>query len=227
MKKMTNNEFIEKLHSLHGDEFLPLSEYMGRKNAMRFFHKKCMKEVVTTPNNLLMGRGCNICANNQVLNTISFAKKLKEKTNSEYELVSEYVNSATHVKVKHLLCGNIYSVIPNNIIRGRRCPFCAQRGVTEREIFNELKKLYGNGVNRQVYFNDLTSNNGVYLRYDIELLLGSKKYMIEYNGEQHYTPMRYKNAQEKFKTTKKHDEMKKEYAIKKGYEFIVIRFDED
>ena len=56
-----------------------------------------------------------------------FVQKVKEKYNDKYEVVSEYIDARTQVKIKHKSCGTIFSRTPNNITAKSKnvyCPVC-------------------------------------------------------------------------------------------------------
>lgn len=229
MKKLTYEEFVSRVEEIHGNKIVPVGEYKGRKEVTQFIHKveTCGRTFETIPESIFRGRGCNLCAKNTTKTTMDFSQEIELLTGGEYELKSEYLNNNTHVEILHTTCGNSYKVRPLNFTKGRRCPMCVTKGRTEKEIYKVLKNAYGKEVKSQFFFKDLKSAKGVYLRYDILLNLNGIKYLIEYNGEQHYKPMRYRNALEKFELTKLHDKMKRQHAEKNGYVFIEIPHYED
>lgn len=56
-----------------------------------------------------------------------FVQKVNEKYNGEFEVVSEYVNAKTPVKIRHKACGTVFPRIPNKITTKSRnctCPIC-------------------------------------------------------------------------------------------------------
>jgi len=57
--------------------------------------------------------------------TEQFSKEVKEMTNGEYEVLGEYQNNKTKIKIKHITCGNVYEVRPNDFQQGYRCPKCS------------------------------------------------------------------------------------------------------
>lgn len=75
--------------------------------------------------------------------TKEFKKQVKELVGNDYVVLGNYVNSASKILIKHLLCGNCYEVTPNNFIRGRRCPYCKNRKTTAS--FSEEVKNKSNG----------------------------------------------------------------------------------
>lgn len=59
-----------------------------------------------------------------------FVQKVNEKYNGKYEVVGEYVNAKTPIKIKHVECGTIFSMTPNKITTQNRnctCPLCDGR----------------------------------------------------------------------------------------------------
>lgn len=60
MRKLTNVEFLDKLNSIHGDEYTPLEEYRGARVKIKIRHNICGKTLYTTPDNLYNG-GCIFC----------------------------------------------------------------------------------------------------------------------------------------------------------------------
>jgi hypothetical protein len=79
-----------------------------------------------------------------------FLQEFNSLSNGEYELLDEYINAITKVRVKHLVCGKEYMVTPNKFLCGRKCPYCKSEVVKikERISFDEAKdrvnKIYDN-----------------------------------------------------------------------------------
>lgn len=54
-----------------------------------------------------------------------YADKFYSVADGEYELLSEYVNAKTKVKIQHKVCGKIYEVFPFAFVnQGQRCKDC-------------------------------------------------------------------------------------------------------
>ena len=60
MKKLTNEEFLTKLRSIHGEDYTPLEDYKGVTKSMSVKHNVCGRIYETTPDNLYHG-GCPEC----------------------------------------------------------------------------------------------------------------------------------------------------------------------
>ena len=59
----------------------------------------------------------------------------------DYILTSDYINAKTHVIVQHNVCGNEYSVRPDNFNTGKRCPYCYQSSKKGSSI-NRVPKVF-------------------------------------------------------------------------------------
>ena len=125
-------EFIELIESV-GYELL--SEY---KNITTKVLIRCKKghEYNVTPNNFKQGNRCPYCPSKYSIKT----KKefIEYLANVKYELLGEYNNNSTKVKIR---CnkGHDYSVSPSNFKKGRRCPICA--GLCSIQAEKNFKEL--------------------------------------------------------------------------------------
>lgn len=80
-------------------------------------------------------------------NTEEFKIKVKKiDTNNEFEVVGEYINSQTNIKmIHHSKEGDHYFYItPNNFLKRKRCNICnkVQSKKTNEEFLDELFKIY-------------------------------------------------------------------------------------
>lgn len=126
MRKLTNQQFLEKLYEVHGDEYLPLDEYVSATSKIRVLHLKCGRIFSTTPDKLYQG-GCRICGyeimkQKQRKTNQEFVKEVKNLVGDEYTFLDKYVNNTTPLRVQHNQCGHIYRVTPRDFLSGRRCP---------------------------------------------------------------------------------------------------------
>ncbi len=74
-----------------------------------------------------------------------FKKEVFDLVGDEYVFLERYVNSQTKIEVRHNKCGNTYKVVPNNFIKGSRCPYCAGLAKkTDTQFKREVYNLVGN-----------------------------------------------------------------------------------
>lgn len=146
MKKLTNDEFIEKARKVHGDKYdYSESEYMGAKILIKikcpehgYFHQ--------SPSNHLNGRNCIQCGIIKISDSMSetieeFILKSNAIHGNKYDY-SEVTLNGNHKKVK-ILCkihGAFYQT-PGSHKSGNGCKKCAfiRIGNSKRCDINEFK----------------------------------------------------------------------------------------
>lgn len=130
-KKKTNEEFIKDLSMLQNG-IVALDWYVGADTKIRF---QCKNGHVWSakPSNILSGFGCPYCAGRH--KTKETLQHELDLIGSEIVVVGEYVNSKTKIE---FLCknGHTWCAIPNSVLNGRGCPYCANKKVLPG--FNDL-----------------------------------------------------------------------------------------
>lgn len=139
----------------------------------------------------------------------------------DYSLVSEYFNSATKIKVKHVKCGKTFEVTPNNFKSNQSgCPYCykSKGEMAIAKVLDELKLEYVEQYKIKECKNKLP------LPFDFAVFSNNKlKYLIEFDGEQHFKP---KFGEENFVITQKNDKIKDDYCEANGIDLIRIPYTE-
>lgn len=196
-----------------------VSEYTGIHKKIKVHCEVCDSTYDIIANDILRRGNCTHC-NKYFKRTYSEVRdEVSEATNGEYQLVSkEYKNANTKVEVQHNVCGNVYGVTMHNFRRGRRCPVC-KTSIGETETKNALEDL-GIHYERQKKYSDL--KNISYLSYDF--YLPEENVLIEYQGEQHYKPVKHFGGEEVFEYQVKMDTIKKKYAEENGIGILYIKY---
>lgn len=131
--RYTNDKFISKCSSLHGDKYdYSLVKYESNSSKVIIVCKEHGKFLMT-PNDHLAKKGCKFCGIETVAKskrdtTETFIDKaIKIHTNKyDYSLV-EYFNSHTHVKIICPIHGEFLQR-PVHHLKGCECPICAAGG---------------------------------------------------------------------------------------------------
>lgn len=182
-------------------------------------------EYTTTYNNIQQGKRCGLCRGRNKT-TEMFKAEVYEKTNGEYELLSEYTDSSTYVIIHHHTCGNDYKVKPNNFISGHRCPHCNfSKG--EKQI--ETYLMTHNVTNITQYrFDDC--RNVLPLPFDFAIFKNNELVLlIEYDGKQHFEPVNYgrlsdEDTLENFKYIQHNDNIKNTYCKENNISLLRIPY---
>lgn len=144
-RKKTHDEFVSEVFNLAGDEYEIMDKYINSQTYLKFFHKKCGKEFKMIPNAFLRGRRCPHCFGNKRKTTEEFKQEVFDLVGEEYEVIGEYRNTNTLIKMRHNACGGIYEVRPRAFLRGARCSRCFRPVKKTQEQFEkEIFDLVGN-----------------------------------------------------------------------------------
>lgn len=220
-KNVSSEEFISKAKLIHGDLYdYSLVEYKTAKTKIQIrcnIHGafKC------TPNNHLNGKGCPICSGS-FLDLDLFINKANKKHNFIYDYsIVEYNKSNENINI---ICSKhgIFEQTPNNHLRGQGCPKC-RLSKGELRIENWLA-THNIKFQSQKRFSDCRNKQPL----PFDFYLPEHNICIEFDGEQHTTPYRYKTDGDKFtkrfEQTKLHDEIKNTYCELSNLKLIRISY---
>lgn len=234
-KRKTHETFEKEIREALDEDYTVVSSYKSNDKHVTILHTVCNQTFSATPYNLLRGRGCPVCAGNQKGNTEEFTKIVKELVNEDYQVLGEYVNIQTHIKMKHTVCGYEYMVTPQNFKAGRRCPKCNE-SKGERELGLLLQKTLPKYIQEkrvviQAQYKDNGCRNKETLRFDYAVLDEEKNPILylEYDGEQHYKPVCFNGiseemARERYMENKERDGIKNMYCLRQKIPLIRIPY---
>jgi hypothetical protein len=143
----------------------------------------------TSPNHIINGdQGCPNCYGNVKLTNNDIDNRLIGK---DIKRLDDYINLDKHIHFQCLKClyGSKYEwkVMPNNILNHNKgCPIC-NVGKNQHIVFDILKE---NNIvfEAEKYLKDIHS---IDKKIHIDFYLPQHNTIIEYNGEQHYEPVRF------------------------------------
>lgn len=227
---MDKDILINRLKTI-APEVTIIGDYINNISKILCYCKKHNEYFISDPTHLLRGQiGCKKCQYEKASDSAKYTQeqfedKFYDYFGDEYIVIDKYIDAKTSIKIKCIKCGTEFSIIPNNAFsRGINCPTCHKsRSMPkgEERIFDYLSKnniLFIHGYE----FDDLYGVNGGNLSYDF--YLPTENLLIEYNGEQHYYPVKYFGGEEKFKKQIEHDLRKSNYAKLHNYDLLIIPY---
>lgn len=198
-----------------------LSKYTGVHKRVNVRCNVCNNIWSSTPNKLLMKRGCRKCADKkrgdqQRFSHKQFLEKLPTLFKQEYSVLEDYKGTHTKIKFKHNICGNEFYKTPNNITSNNQlCPVCFSSN-GEKEIYKYLKE---NNVN--FYHNYIHPNMNRNLRMDFYLY--NKNIVIEFDGRQHFEVNEYFGGETEFHKTQERDQYKNNFCDDLNIEMVRLK----
>lgn len=152
-KKLTHEEYIQRVYNLTQDEYTVLEEYVNADVKILTRHNTCGHEWKISPFHFKEGKRCPKCAGNIKKTTKQYIKELLELTNGEYSLLGEYngANNKTAFIHNSPECDfNVFETSPSSIKRGRGCPVCALKRRSGKNHFKYNPNLSEKDRNRWV-----------------------------------------------------------------------------
>jgi very-short-patch-repair endonuclease len=144
-RRLSDEQFLSRLKEKRGDEFKPLERYVLSSQKMKVRHSVCSNDITMTPNSLLNGRGCPLCAPEKRSRSLSkgrdgLVSDIEAIHPGEYEVLSDYKNYLEKVRVRHR-CGNEYMIIPGNFLKGQKhCPLCYPKNRNTKKTTEEFRR---------------------------------------------------------------------------------------
>lgn len=224
LKNKTHETFIEEMSIKHSN-ILVIGTYINNSTKIQCKCKICNYTWYSIPNNLLSaGEGCPYCgilnsANKRSKSHIGFLYDMKI-LHPELDVLGQYINAKTKILCRCKECNHEWMVTPTNLLQGQGCPKCNHpKGEVQIENF-----LIKNNINYipQHTFDDLLGVNLGQLSYDF--YLPKYNYLIEYQGGQHYKPIKFFGGVKQFRIQQEHDKRKREYAKIHGITLLEIPY---
>jgi very-short-patch-repair endonuclease len=182
--------------------------------------------------------GCPVCKFEHLAslkrgNVASFIKRAINVHGDVYDYSQViYVNAITPVEIICPNHGSFWQTPDKHTSGQTRCPKCSQQSSHGEAEIERWLDQHGIQYEREKRFDDLCgSTPNSRLRYDF--FLPAYNMLVEFDGEQHFTPVRTKGklsteqAVVKHQRTVENDGKKTAYAEKHGYQLLRIRYDQD
>jgi len=235
-KKLTVEEFVNKARVVHGDKY----DYskIVYKNIDTKVTAICRKhgEFNQIPFNHLVGKVCLKCSieintKNRTKTTEEFISKAKDIHGNKYDY-SKVKYKNTNIKVK-IICkkhGEFEQVASYHLSK-HGCPNCVYKNQGKVKVL--LSKHFKNWniiPNKKVWQKYKDHNHKRYCDFWIEK--NGVKVIVEYDGEQHFKPIRFngmslKRAEASFKRQQKIDALDAQFCKENNIILHRIKYDED
>lgn len=219
-KYKTTDEFIKEAKAIHGDKYdYSKSTYKGCKTPICIICKE-HGEFWQPPTKHLSGHNCPKCSNNARSTTKRktkewFIEKAIRVHGNKYDYSEvEYINDATKVKI---IChkknadgvdhGAFWQTPNSHTDNEHGCPICgAQLRISENRFFDFLKAIFPNvEIIREYQKKELLG------KQRIDFFFPKYNIGIEYQGAQHFHPIKLFGGEKSFKVSVERD--KRKYRI--------------
>ena len=138
----TTDQYILEVKEINPD-IVVVGEYINAKTPIRHCCLIHQTEWMARPDNILHGKGCPECANENRVKCMArtheeYVCELKE-INPNITVLEKYINARTPILHKCLVDGYEWRVVPDGILSGHNCPKCSHHITrTQQEYIDEL-----------------------------------------------------------------------------------------
>ncbi len=211
-KKMLSEDEVRKKFKEAGIELL--SEYRNMNTKVKAKCLKCGYEWEVRPSNILkVGCSCPNCKN--IERRLKLQEVIERFKDNNLELLSDYQNAHTKVKVRCVKCGRIFETYPYCVFMEKGCLICNTMNPKWEEEFREILESYGLEVKKRYQLNG---------RMEIDLFIPEFNIGIELNGLywHGYSPFIHNSFKDNQYKAKWHLHRKKMLALEKGIDVIFV-----
>lgn len=222
-KSLTTADFVAWVYEETSTEYKVTGQYYNSSTPIEMRHEACGNIYSVRPGDFKSGKRCPKCAiqiraTKRAKTTSQFLEEVTNLVGDEYSLKGEYINWKTKVTLVHNVCGNVWEVEPNSFLQGRRCPICNQphgeRFIKDYLDRNKIEYVY------QYRVDELKDKR----RLSYDFLIPETNTLIEYQGGQHFFPVKFFGGTDGFERQQRHDKMKRNYAQDNGYNLLEISY---
>jgi len=221
--KVTINSFILKSSKLHNNkyDYSLISDIAGNSDKVDIICKEHGIFNQRVSNHMNLGDGCPKCVGVGKWNTNLVINEFRKVhlDNFDYSLV-KFENIDKKVKI---IC-KTHGVFEQNIhkhLKGQGCQFCNSLSKGEDFIKSHLEEMKVKYI-RQHSFNTCKFIN----KLSFDFYLPEYNTCIEFDGEQHYKPVKWFGGEEGYKLNIKRDECKNKWCFENNVNLIRIKYNQ-
>lgn len=219
-------EFSDKVKSIHGSKFSIITEYKNLTQPIKVLCNNCKNSFTTKPLNLLNKKhgGRKFCGRKnkglKARKSDEFFKAQIKSLRPNIRILDSYTTCRQRIQVTCKKCHHTWKPQAGRLLR-RGCPMCfSSKGETR---IRELLENNDIDFTPQYTFEDLVGQRNAKLRFDFGITeRGTLLYLIEYDGEQHFKPVKAWGGATRLKRQIELDNIKTEYCRVNNIKLIRI-----
>jgi predicted Zn-ribbon and HTH transcriptional regulator len=225
-KTPTKEQFQFKLKQKVSDEYSLIGDFKNMSTSVCLKHNKCNHIWDVVPHYFLKGGvRCPRCQGKYNFTPDEVKKEIKDLTNGEYTVLSDYKNEKIKILLRHNVCKHEWMVTRKNFVNNNtRCPICQSSfNISRMEEFliKEFNRL------KVEYVKDLSFDKliGKKKKLIFDFYLPNYELLIECDGQLHFkTFHKSKASLTKLKNQRVNDLKKNEWCLKNKVKFVRFHY---
>lgn len=176
---------------------------------------------------LITGGGCKYCSKESYLEKVTksheqFCREVKDKHGDKYIVIGKYTGCKDYIEIFCSNCKESFFIAPHHLLEGHGCSNC-NKSIGESVIEQLLLKSDAIFIKQHKFDNCRGIKRK--LPFDFAIFYNNKlKYLIEYNGIQHYKPVEMFGGQKQLEKQQYYDNIKVDYCKNNNINLIVIPY---
>lgn len=223
-KTPLKRDFAKDVELLGNQEYELMSTYESRKKKVTLKHLVCGHEYNIIAKVFLNGGGrcpkCHPTSKKFLAKTHEqFEKEVEALHGNDYKVLTKYVKSEEKVRIKHDIetCGYEYMIKPKRFLEGTTCVKCRERnrntGYSKgSQIIENILIELGVPYEREFRFDECRYKQTLPFDFAVKNEKGEPVFLIEYDGEQHFKPVKHFGGMKRFVRQLKHDRIKSTFS---------------
>ena len=149
--ELTEEEYLKQVETIHEGKIKVLGRFENIKTKVLVKCNVCNHEWEVAPYNTLKGTGCRKCADrNNARSYDDFIKEFREIHGDHIEILSEYKDMSSRLKLRCVIDDHIWETTPNSLT-GKKptgCSECYRRRTrrTHEEYIRDMKEVHGDSI---------------------------------------------------------------------------------
>lgn len=215
--------FVENARKIHGNKYDYDKKTFDLHNPkVKIYCKKCKKWFWQSKMGHISGKGCIECAGVNKKDTKTFIQEARAIHGDGYDYSETEYKGAWHkVKIMCNHCHKMFEMRARLHLSGQGCPHCqSSKGEKQIKKFlleQNIRFVWQKGFER--------CKVKRILKFDF--YLPDHNLCIEYQGIQHYFPIKMFGGEKNFKLRQEYDQIKRNFCIQENIKLLEIRYDEN
>ena len=202
----------------NNDKLIVITPYKKITDDLEFQCKNCEGIFKRKPQVFLKTQRCPYCDSHAVKRTKEiFQKELDMKFNGEYTIIGDYIDTLTPTLFRHNDCGFIFKSKPHNIVTKAPCPKCKKFNSKGEIAIKKILDSHNICYEQQKRYKEVNA-----LSFDF--YIPKFNLLIEFQGEQHFSPVKHFGGESKFQKQQKNDNMKRKFCQEKKINLLEIKY---
>lgn len=213
----TTATFGEEVNQATSGEYRLVSKYKNAHTKVRIEHTLCGNTYECAPMSFTAGTRCPYCANQKIDNQ-EVNHRLELLTKGQYTLASDYTGVFNKIKLQHKICGHfMYTTLAK--LDAKVIPICHLCNPSSHgeSLIQIVLEDIGVRYEQQKRFDTIS-------RLSYDFYLEYYGILIEYQGEQHYKPVKFFGGQDVFEKQQRRDNNKRNFAQEQGLLLVEIPY---